>query len=1164
MDAPDVKLSLPADLPPESTVTVQKADLRVVRVRSESIGHAPASEDDSRVLVSESLLSRLRLEETRERYSSPELIGEGSTARVFSVHDANCNREIAVKVLKDVQPSEYGEQIRRFVAEGSVVASLEHPSIIPVYDMDIDDEGRVYLAMRRVQGHTLREYIDAAREGREDEAIHSLNDLIQVILKVCDGLAFAHSEGHTHQDIKPDNVMVGQFGEVFVIDWGASASADDELVLTPAYMSPQQARGQRPTASDDVYCLGATFFHCLFGRLPTDSDDLDLLVKKKRKGTIDPLTEEERRRVPASLTAIAMKALAGEPDRRYASITDFADDLKRFQQGQIVTAHEYSIWEALGFWYRSNRGLMLILSFLLATAFIVAGLTHYFERKQTAGWGKALIVEGFSNDDWQDRWLILNGEAEVQDGRLVTTSPFGFQMIYRPRLNGSYAIEFEGEMLRDGPQGDLSVIWLDGIEWGKDGRYAGQKGITLLQLGAYGNSAAMISRNDYRADIKPFRLKYGQTYKVRAEIEQRKATLYVNGKEVCVHRDAVPYTSGYIGIYGFYEKKAFDNIRIYRRNLPEMVPVTFVGDAYYREGQYQKAIEYYDHVIESHPGTQMALDARFRRGLCQFTEDPIRALQIWTALEDTEYGPRVKAYQAMAHFQNRQYGPALQLLEQAWAPKDAMQKEFVLALWDKFVTRLRHEDRLDWFPAFMKLRDRKFPDEKQLDFTIAMTLLHLGKKQQVLDEYSHIDIAAAWALMRMQRYEDLINRYPQQSDMCATALIRLGRFAEVIERYPNRRHRIAQVYYYMGAEDVVIRDYKDVTPWYVRALLREGRYREVVDMGPNTPFLPETWLLLGDPAKAVEAAEPGFARTELLLHLGRTQEILDDPNSTDLRKADALLQRGEYKRLLREFPGQRRHCAEAMIEQGNVRQMQKKYPEQSHSLNRIRMLQGKFQEIVDDDSPSNATRALALLALDRESELAAKTHGESYWQTVALASEQRLAEVQEDPVDLGGLVTLRLYKAFRLLQANRKQEAIADMQQVLPTWVGFSKETLLIPWYMLRPLSQIVAGERGDAKDFWKDVYKNHRYVYGQRLWHMAAFILKEIDEEGFRTQPRQPHLESDLILARALREELDGDPEDAVLHYRTWLALPSKDKRIQPEVDRYLRWRLREFESAD
>ena len=213
------------------------------------------------------------------RYEIGEQIGEGGMGAVYLAHDRELNRDVALKVLRAPIPTD--DERMRILREARILASLEHPGIVPVHDVGALPDGRLFYVMKRVRGERLDDF---ARSGR------SRPELLRVFLQVCDAVAFAHAAGVIHRDLKPQNIMLGAFGEVLVLDWGVAKSrvhvllpaeqgetlrtADGPTTVsgtaagTPGYMAPEQLRG----AADervDVFGLGGILFFLLTREHPT-------------------------------------------------------------------------------------------------------------------------------------------------------------------------------------------------------------------------------------------------------------------------------------------------------------------------------------------------------------------------------------------------------------------------------------------------------------------------------------------------------------------------------------------------------------------------------------------------------------------------------------------------------------------------------------------------------------------------------------------------------------------------------------------------------------------------------------------------------------------------------------------------------------------------------
>lgn len=281
-------------------------------------------------------------------------LGRGGMGHVHSATDRNLLRKVALKRLDKELASEpmYRDG---FIAEAQITGQLEHPNILPVYELAISNKGIPYFTMKLVHGIGLDEWLrDASRRPGTRER---LQDGLDIFLKVCDAVAYAHHRGVVHRDLKPENIMVASFGRVYVIDWGLArltktrpASGDFSQmeapgeVGAPAYMSPEQARGNPADMDErsDVFCLGAVLYEIVSGQLPYGfSNNPDLIVEKARNGQVIPIDRfAERYGIPKRLRDIVNKAVAPLPADRYQSVVDFQQDVREFLRGGLYLPHK--------------------------------------------------------------------------------------------------------------------------------------------------------------------------------------------------------------------------------------------------------------------------------------------------------------------------------------------------------------------------------------------------------------------------------------------------------------------------------------------------------------------------------------------------------------------------------------------------------------------------------------------------------------------------------------------------------------------------------------------------------------------------------------------------------------------------------------------------------
>jgi serine/threonine-protein kinase len=298
-------------------------------------------------MLSDAAVTRLRAVATwpefdTERYVVTGEIGRGGMGTVYSAFDAELGRQVAIKVSNTLaSPS----TAQRLGTEARVLARLEHPGIVPVHDVGRLADGRLFYVMKKVEGRTLSEHIrDHAEPGER----------LRIFERICETVAFAHAQGILHRDLKPDNVMVGAFGEVTIVDWGvaklltapeAGEPHDHTVIGTYGFMAPEQVRGEssRLDQRADVYALGAIL--------------LTLLAPQAS--------------IPGPLRSICARALAPSPADRYPSAAALGEDVGRYRSGRAVTAHRETVVERgwrLAKVYRTP--LLLVLAYMVMRALV--------------------------------------------------------------------------------------------------------------------------------------------------------------------------------------------------------------------------------------------------------------------------------------------------------------------------------------------------------------------------------------------------------------------------------------------------------------------------------------------------------------------------------------------------------------------------------------------------------------------------------------------------------------------------------------------------------------------------------------------------------------------------------------------------------------------------
>ena len=354
-------------------------------------------------------------------------LARGGMGAILKVWDEDLRRNLAMKVVLgnsqtdriDRSPDVGAEKLSRFLEEAQITGQLDHPGIVPVHDLGLDAQGRVYFTMPLIKGRDLKQIFELVREGREG---WTRSRALGIFLKICEAMAFAHSKGVIHRDLKPSNIMVGRFGETYVMDWGLAKvlgrederdlrprsrepesavpeqpsavslvrtdrrdeaeidpespviTMDGDVVGTPAYMSPEQAQGRTEDVGprSDVYSVGAMLYHMLSGQMPYVAPGERVspytVLNAARTGPPRPLHQIDPILAP-ELVAICEKAMARSHEDRYPGMHAMAEDLSAFVEGRVVTAYETGRLARFRKWIVRNRGLAAFVGLSLLLAF---------------------------------------------------------------------------------------------------------------------------------------------------------------------------------------------------------------------------------------------------------------------------------------------------------------------------------------------------------------------------------------------------------------------------------------------------------------------------------------------------------------------------------------------------------------------------------------------------------------------------------------------------------------------------------------------------------------------------------------------------------------------------------------------------------------------------
>ncbi len=871
------------------------------------------------------------------RYTVSTSLGKGGSGQVFGVNDTDLQREIAVKFLHP-EASKDVMHMDRFFQEARLTASLEHPNILPVHELGISDGGLAYFTMRKAKGSSLADLLAIACGSKHiPEEIQSYNARVNIIIKVCQAIAFAHNQDVIHQDIKPGNIIIGEFGEVVLIDWGTAKQVNESeeestskkrkrLMGTPAYMAPEQARREYATKSSDIYCIGSTFYHLLTFQFPAWSNDLESFWEMKRTGFINPLPAQVQQQVPSRLLAIARKAMAPNPHDRYADIQDFINDLTYYQEGLSISAYRDTPIDILKRWYTHNKRVVWAACVGIVIAAIFGYLLYQEHLKELSSW-KIYDQESFAYTDTSelaDRWYATSyptwvfadeqetafdkkGFWKVKDGQLLADS-IGFfgatNLSYRQRIPGDIAVEWD--LVLNNKNINLNCFI------GGRNRF---KGYTIHVNG--------FSKDNYIALTKGMRdgiledaftgelLSQGKTFRVRLEKFDDMVQFAIDGKIIISYQDPeflVGSDHQYFGFEIAENSALIDNVTIYNKPLPLRITPLTVGHSYYSDGDYTKAAQVYDDIIKSYPDAEITPYAHYRLARCksELGED-IEALLIFNGFKQLyplhELIPHVLLEELRIYLKNDNW--------------DVAEKSLSALSSKQYSTTIR-KTAIRFLSKYYinKLPNKSTPgtdENKELLQTRGLSFISWCQKLDIQPQPFSAYQSIIGKLNRFGLHQFIVDNFKFDRKVLIDALNNMGKHQEIIDNYKDFPKRRAGFLIMMGQYEQAMKEYGHEIFMKVRDLKRNNDLDGIKALFPNDRSQHASLLYSNQRYDEVIEQYSDMNRDYVrsLMAKGLYQQVIKEGRLQPHLVHTAMIKIGDYDRVIKitEIDDARHHLA---------------------------------------------------------------------------------------------------------------------------------------------------------------------------------------------------------------------------------------------------------------
>ncbi len=590
----------------------------------------------------------------------------GGMKSIIKVKDRDSGRDVA---MASMHTPENKSDVSRFIQEAKIAANLEHPNIVPVHDIGLNSSGDPYFVMKLLGGETLGSIIQKLKDNDPKYIkTYNLHLRLNIFVKICNAIAFAHSKGIIHLDLKPENIQIGDFGEVLVLDWGLAKvigapeenipvenknktdnyptvierlrdtsielTIDGIIKGTPGFMAPEQVQGKNTDKNEktDIYALGALLYNLLTLEKPfTGDSSKKVMIKTITEPVIPPRIRTPNYFIPKSIEAVTLKALAFEPKDRYSNVQKLISDIDAFLGGYATSAEKAGFFKHLFLMVKRHKTVTFLLSLFLITGIMFGSyvlLDHY---RQWGNWTN-VYSEDFSTNTAKIKNLFFLDPLIKDETAPWQQTSGGLQMakmhwvwLKNTKVRGDNKVIIE-IMCKGRPEA-FEICINSQIQDQLNNTHV-PPGYSF-QFGAWNGRGNIISKNiksqltDTTNNVAS-NFESGKLHKLTLERKDGKISMSVDGIKSLEIIDYFPPTGKKLSQIGFrsYSSSTYlQSIKVYRWALPEKTSPLIAGDALAEYQFSDEAIAKYLTIAENREGTKIASEALLKAYLTASSND---------------------------------------------------------------------------------------------------------------------------------------------------------------------------------------------------------------------------------------------------------------------------------------------------------------------------------------------------------------------------------------------------------------------------------------------------------------------------------------------------------------------------------------------------------------